>query len=128
MADGPFREHIKNLVERIDGGLAAVLMGFDGISLDSYAKPHDRHSDRTLPDIQTLAMEFAHLISQTRRTLQSLDAGALEEFTLRAEALTLVVRVVTTEYFLACAILPGGNLGKTRYLMRISAPALSADL
>ena len=128
MADGPFREHIKNLVERLDGGVAAVLMGFDGITLDSYSKPQDRHSDRTLPDIQTLAMEFAHLISQTRRTLQSLDAGALEEFTLRAEALTLVVRVVTPEYFLACAILPGGNLGKTRYLMRISAPALSADL
>jgi predicted regulator of Ras-like GTPase activity (Roadblock/LC7/MglB family) len=128
MADGPFREHIKSLVERIDGGVAAVLMGFDGISIDSYAKPQARHGDRTLPDIQTLAMEFAHLISQTRRTLQSLDAGALEEFTLRAEALTLVVRVLTPEYFLACAILPGGSLGKTRYLMRISAPALSADL
>ena len=128
MADGPFRAHIKNLVERIDGGVAAVLMGFDGISIDSYAKTPDRHGERSLPDIQTLAMEFAHLIAQTRRTLQSLDAGALEEFTLRAEALTLVVRVLTPEYFLACAILPGSNLGKTRYLMRISAPALSADL
>lgn len=127
MADGPFREHIKNLVERLDGGVAAVLMGFDGISIDSYAKTHDT-AGRTLPDIQTLAMEFAHLISQTRRTLQSLDAGALEEFTLRAEALTLVVRVLTPEYFLACAILPGGSLGKTRYLMRVSAPALRADL
>jgi len=60
--------------------------------------------------------------------LQSLEAGALEEFTLRATALTLVVRVLTPEYFLACAILPGANLGKTRYLMRLSAPALSADL
>jgi predicted regulator of Ras-like GTPase activity (Roadblock/LC7/MglB family) len=126
MADGPFREHIRNLVERLDGGVAAVLMGFDGISIDSYAK--SQASLRTLPDIQTLAMEFAHLISQTRRTLQSLDAGALEEFTLRAEALTLVVRVLTPEYFLACAILPGANLGKTRYLMRLSAPALTADL
>jgi predicted regulator of Ras-like GTPase activity (Roadblock/LC7/MglB family) len=124
MADGPFREHIKNLVERIDGGVAAVLMDFDGISVDSYAKSQDRG----LPEIQTLAMEFAHLISQTRRTLQSVDAGALEEFTLRAEALTMVVRVLTPDYFLACVILPGANLGKTRYLMRLSAPALSADL
>ena len=31
--------------------------------------------DGALPDIQTLAMEFAHLIAQARRTLQSLDAG-----------------------------------------------------
>jgi predicted regulator of Ras-like GTPase activity (Roadblock/LC7/MglB family) len=122
---GPFRENIKKLVDRLDGGVAAVLMGFDGISVDSYAKAG---YDGALPDIQTLAMEFAHLIAQARRTLQSLDAGPLEEFTLRAESLTLVVRVLTQEYFLACAVLPSGSVGKARYLMRMTAPALSADL
>ena len=122
---GPFRENIKKLVERLDGGVAAVLMGFDGISVDSFAKAG---YDGALPDIQTLAMEFAHLIAQARRTLVSLDAGPLEEFTLRAEALTLVVRVLTQEYFLACAMLPSGNIGKARYLMRMTAPALRADL
>ena len=122
---GPFRENIKNLVEKLDGGVAAVLMGFDGISVDSFAKSG---YDGALPDIQTLSMEFAHLIAQARRTLQSLDAGALEEFTLRTDTLTLAVRVLTQEYFLACAVLPTGNVGKTRYLMRLSAPALRADL
>ena len=122
---GPFRENIKQLVEKLDGGVAAVLMGFDGISVDSYAKTG---YDGALPDIQTLAMEFAHLIAQARRTLVSLDAGALEEFTLRAEALTLVVRVLTQEYFLACAILPTGNVGKARYLMKVTGHALRADL
>jgi predicted regulator of Ras-like GTPase activity (Roadblock/LC7/MglB family) len=122
---GPFRENIKQLVEKLDGGVAAVLMGFDGITVDSFARSG---YDGALPDIQTLAMEFAHLIAQARRTLMSLDAGALEEFTLRAEALTLVVRVLTQEYFLACAVLPTGNVGKARYLMRITAPALRADL
>ena len=122
---GPFRENIKKLVAKLDGGVAAVLMGFDGISVDSFAKSG---YDGALPDIQTLAMEFAHLIAQARRTLQSLDAGPLEEFTLRAESLTLVVRVLTPEYFLACAVLPTGSLGKARYLMRMTAPALRADL
>jgi len=125
MAESPFRESITKLVERLDGGVAGVMMGFDGITLDMYAKGG---YDGALPDIQTLAMEFAHLISQARRTLQSLDAKALEEFTLRAEALTLVVRVLTQEYFLACAVLPSGSLGKARYLMRVTAPALRADL
>jgi predicted regulator of Ras-like GTPase activity (Roadblock/LC7/MglB family) len=122
---GPFRENIKKLVERLDGGVAAVLMGFDGISVDSFAKSG---YDGALPDIQTLAMEFAHLIAQARRTLQSLDAGPLEEFTLRAESLTLVVRVLTQEYFLACAVLPNGSVGKARYLMRMTAPVLRSDL
>ena len=125
MADSPFRESITQLVERLDGGVAAVLMGFNGISIDSYAKGG---YDGALPDIQTLSMEFAHIIGQARRTLQSLDAGALEEFTLKAEAMTLVVRILTDEYFLACAVLPTGSLGKARYLMRVAAPTLRADL
>lgn len=122
---GPFRDNIRKLVDRVDGCVAAVLMGFDGISVDTYARSG---YDGALPDIQTLAMEFAHLIAQARRTLASLDAGALEEFTIRAETLMLVVRVLTPEYFLACAVLPTGSVGKTRYLMRITAPALRADL
>ncbi len=122
---GPFRENIRKLVDKLDGGVAAVLMGFDGITVDSFAKTG---FDGALPDIQTLSMEFAHLIAQARRTLQSLDAGALEEFTLRTDTLTLAVRVLTQEYFLACAVLPTGNVGKARYLMRMSAPALRADL
>ncbi len=122
---GPFRENIRKLVDKLDGGVAAVLMGFDGITVDSFAKTG---YDGALPDIQTLSMEFAHLIAQARRTLQSLDAGALEEFTLRTDTLTLAVRVLTQEYFLACAVLPTGNIGKARYLMRLSAPTLRADL
>jgi predicted regulator of Ras-like GTPase activity (Roadblock/LC7/MglB family) len=132
MADGPFREQIKRLVERLEGGVAAVIMGFDGITLDSYVNPREaaaaQHGAAPLPDIQTMSMEFAHLIAQARRTLQSLEAGALEEFTLRTDVVALVVRVLTPEYFLACAVRPSGSLGKARYLMRMTAPGLRADL
>ena len=130
MADGPFREQIRRLVERLPGGVAAVLMGFDGITVDAYVQPREaaQHGGGPLPDIQTMSMEFAHLFAQARRTLQSLEAGALEEFTLRTDLLTLAVRVLTPEYFLACVVRPTGNLGKARYLMRLTAPGLRADL
>ncbi|HEY5088796.1 MAG TPA: hypothetical protein VIK30_02445 [Polyangia bacterium] len=121
----PFRQSIQSLLDKIEGGVACILMGFDGITLDSCAKGDQAAA---LPDVQTLAMEFAHLIAQARRTLASLDAGALEEFTLRTDVLTLVVRVLTPEYFLGCAIMPQGGLGRARYLMRVAAPALRADL
>ncbi len=123
----PFRESIEKLLNGIEGGVSCVLMGFDGIMIDTYSRVGAVGVDGT-PDIQTLMMEFAHLISQARRTLESVDAGALEEFTLRTEKMTLVVRLLTPEYFLACAILPTGNLGKARYLMRLTAPGLRADL
>jgi predicted regulator of Ras-like GTPase activity (Roadblock/LC7/MglB family) len=120
----PFRESIEKLLNGIEGAVSCALMGFDGITVDISSKEAAAGG----PDIQTLSMEFAHLIAQARRTLESVDAGALEEFTLRTDKMTLVVRLLTPEYFLACAILPTGNLGKARYLMRLSAPALRADL
>jgi predicted regulator of Ras-like GTPase activity (Roadblock/LC7/MglB family) len=120
----PFRESIEKLLNGIEGAVSCALMGFDGITVDISSKEAAAGG----PDIQTLSMEFAHLIAQARRTLESVDAGALEEFTLRTDRLTLVVRLLTPEYFLACAILPTGNLGRARYLMRLSAPALRADL
>ena len=120
----PFRESIEKLLNGIEGAVSCALMGFDGIMVDIYTKGG---ADGT-PDIQTLSMEFAHLIAQARRTLESVDAGALEEFTLRTDKMTLVVRLLTPQYFLACAILPAGNLGRARYLMRLTAPALRADL
>ena len=120
----PFRESIEKLLNGIEGAVSCALMGFDGITVDISSKEAAAGG----PDIQTLSMEFAHLIAQARRTLESVDAGALEEFTLRTDKMTLVVRLLTPEYFLACAILPAGNLGKARYLMRLSAPALRADL
>ena len=121
----PFRESIQNLLDKVDGGVACVIMGFDGITLDACSKDGQAAA---LPVVQTLSMEFAHLIAQARRTLTSLDAGELEEFTLRTDVLTLVVRVLTPEYFLGCAILPDGGLGRARYLMRVTAPTLRADL
>jgi predicted regulator of Ras-like GTPase activity (Roadblock/LC7/MglB family) len=120
-----FREHIQKMIDRLDGGIAGVLMGFDGISVDSYARAG---YGGALPDVQTLAMEFAHMISQARRTVQSLDAGALLEFTVRTDSITLVVHVLTQEYFLACAMLPAANLGKARYLLKVTSPQLQAEL
>ncbi len=123
----PFRESIVKLLDRIDGAVSCVLMGFDGIMVDT-ATRSDAAGSGEMPDVQTLSMEFAHLIAQARRTLESVEGGALEEFTLRTDKLTLAVRVLTSEYFLACAILPRANLGRTRYLMRLTAPGLRADL
>jgi predicted regulator of Ras-like GTPase activity (Roadblock/LC7/MglB family) len=120
----PFRESIEKLLNGIEGAVSCALMGFDGITVDISSKEAAAGG----PDIQTLSMEFAHLIAQARRTLESVEAGMLEEFTLRTDKVTLVVRPLTPEYFLACAILPSGSIGRARYLMRLTAPGLRADL
>jgi hypothetical protein len=40
----------------------------------------------------------------------------------------MLIRVVSSEYFVALAIRPDGNFGKGRYLLRLVAPKLQAEI
>jgi predicted regulator of Ras-like GTPase activity (Roadblock/LC7/MglB family) len=117
-----FRESLQKMVERVDGGVAGILMGFDGISVDAFARPVGG------PDIQTVGMELAHVISQVRRAVEALEVGGLKEIVFRAEKLTVLVHVLNSEYFVACAIRPEANAGKARYVLRILAPQIHSEL
>ncbi len=117
-----FRETLQKTVDRMDGGLAGILMGFDGISVEAYARPD------TGTDIQTVGMELAHVISQVRKAAGQLEVGGLKEITLRAEALTVIVHVLNDEYFVALAVRADGNFGKARYLMRLLVPQIQSEL
>lgn len=117
-----FRETIQKVVDRVEGGLAGVLMGFDGISVDAYSRP----SAET--DINTVGMEFAHLLGQIRKAAEHLEVGGLDEVTVKTEGLRIAIRVLSPEYFIACVLGPNGNLAKARYLLRLSAPAIQAEL
>lgn len=119
-----FRESLQKMIDRVDGGVAGILMGFDGISVEAYARP----APGATPDIQTVGMELAHVISQVRRATQALEVGGLREVMVRAENLVVLVHVLNDEYFVACAIRPGANSGKARYLLRLMAPQIQANL
>jgi predicted regulator of Ras-like GTPase activity (Roadblock/LC7/MglB family) len=125
-----FRESIQKLVDRLEGGVGGVLMGFDGIAVDSYVRQAGaRAADgKPVPEAQTIGMELAHLIAQVRRAAEALEIGALHELTLRTERLTVLVHVINKDYFVVCAVLPTGNMGKARYLLRLTAPKLEAEL
>ena len=117
-----FTETLKKVVDNVEGGIAAVLMGLDGISVDTYVKLPER------VDVNTVAMEFSFILSQVRKAGESLSVGSLEELSVKAQRLLLVCRMLTPQYFVAIAMAPEGNFGKARYLARIAQPALVAQL
>lgn len=118
-----FRDTLQKMVDRLSGGVAGILMGFDGISVDSYTKPGEE-----IVDIQTVGMELAHVVGQMRKAAEQLDRGPLQEITLKAERLTIFVHLINDEYFVACAVKPEASFGKARYLMRLLAPQIQAEL
>ncbi len=117
-----FAETLKKVCDNVDGGLGAIIMGLDGIPVDTYT----RHADRV--DITTVAMEFSFILTQVRKAAESLKIGTFEEMTVKAERLVLCTRMLSPQYFLAVALHPDGNFGKCRYLMRLATPALTAQL
>lgn len=121
-----FRDKLQRLVERVDGGVAGILMGFDGISVEAYTRPPAPGADPT--DIQTVGMELAHVIGQMRRAAELLEAGALSEVTVIADKLVVLVRPLSDEYFLAFALRPTSSFGKARYALRVMEPKIRAEL
>ena len=117
-----FAETLKRIVDNVDGGIAAVVMGLDGIPVETYMKQSDR------VDVNTVAMEFSFILTQVRKAGDSLQVGSLEELSVKAQRLVLICRMISPQYFVAVVIAPEGNLGKARYLARVSAPTLAAQL
>ena len=117
-----FAETLKKVVDNVDGGIAAVIMGLDGIPVDSYVRMQDR------VDVNTVGMEFSFILTQVRKAGDSLQVGGLEELAVKAQRLILICRMISPQYFVAIAMAPEGNFGKCRYLVRLATPALVAQL
>lgn len=116
-----FEERLKTAVGTVRGGEAAILMGFDGIPVDSYG------IDEGL-DIETFGMEFSVVLKEVRKAAELLETGSALEMTVSTERLCTVLRVVSDDYFIAMALSPAGNIGKARYVLRMLAPDFRSEL
>ncbi|MEN9579375.1 MAG: hypothetical protein RJA70_2384 [Pseudomonadota bacterium] len=117
-----FREALQRIVEGIDGGMASMVMDFEGIPLDSFISPDAKF------DIEAVGAEASVLVKSIQRATEMLDAGETREVSIQSDRMTTLIRVLNETYFMAVALAPGGNLGKARYLLRVTAPKLLNEL
>ena len=117
-----FTETLKKIVDNVDGGIGAVIMGVDGIPVDGYT----RRSDKA--DVQTIGTEFSFIVGQAQKAAMSLDLGKCSDISVRAEQVVLLIHVLNEQYFLATVIESAGNYGKARFLMRMAASELAENL
>lgn len=68
-----FHEHLKRLVSETEGGVAGLLMGFDGIAVDSFSAAGGG------VDITTVGMEFSFILIQVRKAAEILEVGSVQE-------------------------------------------------
>lgn len=117
-----FKEALRNAVDGTDGGLAGLLMDFEGIALETYTR-----ADAGF-DIESVGAEVSVVVKAIQRASEMLDAGTTREVAFKSDKLVTLIRVVNPSYFVAMALAPDGNLGKARYLLRVLAPELAEEL
>jgi predicted regulator of Ras-like GTPase activity (Roadblock/LC7/MglB family) len=117
-----FKDVLKEVVEGTEGGVAGLVMGFDGIPIDHYLR------DDAALDVETIGAEYSNILKDIRKAAEMLDAGVAREVAIQAERMTTVIRLLNNEYFVAVAIRPEGNFGKARYLLRTHASKLLGAL
>lgn len=121
-----FREHLEEMVHGVDGAVAASVIGFDGISIDTVETGTEGESSEV--DIPTMLVEYTSILSQLRQAAEVLQSGQVTEIALATEKLTTLARLLNDEYLAVLAVAPAANFGKARYVLRVVAPRLAAEL
>lgn len=117
-----YKQTLKTVTESVGGGLAAIIMGYDGIPIDEYLVDYSQF------DLQLLTVEYANLLRDIRRTVELLENGAMEEVSIATDKLRVLVRIINEQFFLVLVITADGNYGKGRYLLSREAFKLKDDL
>ena len=118
-----FQDLLKDVVSRTEGGLAGLVMGFDGIAIDAFIAESDAPIE-----VENVGMEYSVILKEIKRAAELLDAGTAREVSIQAEKMTTVIRMINDDSFVAVALRPDGNYGKARFLLRTHAPKLATEL
>jgi len=117
-----FQDVLRDVVDRTEGGVASLLMGFDGIPVEHYV------ANGSNVDVEVVGAEFSAILKSIRRAAEMLEAGHAREVSIQAEKMTTIIRLLNDEYFVAVTIRPDGNFGKARFLLRTNAGRFLSDL
>jgi predicted regulator of Ras-like GTPase activity (Roadblock/LC7/MglB family) len=118
-----FRAHLESVVNQVDGALACSVMGFDGISVETYQK-----DDAAELELNGAWVEYANLLTQLKNAAEVLKTGNVTELSVNSDKVLTLIRMVSPEYFLVLALRAEGNYGKGRYVLRVTAPKVRAEL
>jgi predicted regulator of Ras-like GTPase activity (Roadblock/LC7/MglB family) len=111
------------VVNQVDGALACSVMGFDGISVETFQKDEAGELE-----LNGAWVEYANLLTQLKNAADVLKTGAVTELSVNSEKVLTIIRLVSPEYFLVLALKAEGNYGKGRYVLRVTAPKVRAEL
>lgn len=108
-----FKDMLESVIERTEGSLGALIMGTDGIAVEKVLSEAGKDAN-----LDVAAAEFTSLVRSSHRAGNDIGLGGLRELVVSLESATLVMRVLSRDYFVVLALGPQGNLGRGRFELR----------
>lgn len=118
-----FKPILQTILDESSGAWGIFLLGDDGIIIEQVRTTSDSADEHL-----DLVVELAAGIKGIRQTAEVLEAGNLNDVVIRYEKLTLLVHVLSDEYFVVLLMPPQALSGKGAYLLKREAPKLRAGL
>jgi predicted regulator of Ras-like GTPase activity (Roadblock/LC7/MglB family) len=106
-----FLEILKEMVDGVEDGVAATLMGMDGIAVQQYISAGEY-------DVETVGVEYGKVIDEIKSASTLLNLGEIEEIMVTTKGKDVLLRMLTPEYYIAFVVSHEANLGHARYLLR----------
>lgn len=115
-----FSETLKDLLDKIKGAELVMICCSDGIPVE-----HVGGFGTLGPD--DLSAESSQIMRDISRAAENLELGVVEETTISTNTCLMALRAITSEYYFAVVMRPGGNIGKARFLLRTTAVKIAYE-
>lgn len=119
-----FDEVLNALVTETRGARGATLLGFDGIPIASVTTDAWNYDF----DPPSVGMELSVALKQIAKAFEILGEADCDEVELGGSGFTILVRIVTEEYFMALILDGQAMIGQARYKLRMAAPDIHSAL
>ena len=116
-----FESTLARVVSQV-GARGAAVVGLDGLSIDAV----DASGHSVSPDEAN--REYASVFKQLAGVAESMEVGSITDFTVEGEDETVLVRVLSPNYFAVLRIPIDVPPGRGRFYLRVVAPDIVREL
>ncbi len=108
-----FKTVLKEVIRAVPGSLIAMVIGRDGIIVESY-----QNANIGL-DREALAAEYSSVVSEVHKQISILKMDDLKDITVCGDMFTLVAHIISQDYYFVIFLDSNANEGLARYKTRI---------
>lgn len=112
---------MEDLLQSVSGGLAIMVMGYDGIPVTEVVL------ESTSCDVHLLSAGYAAIFKQIRHSVELVKAGEMEEVLITSSLARAVMRRMSDDLFIILILSHEGNVGKARYMLRLQTSQLAKE-